>query len=87
MFHSTRALIYNKNYRKRSHHCLIVALRALYVETKQLSFTFVEALQKAKTLREQADYYGEFSKTTAGELLKDAKEFLSKASEILKQTT
>jgi len=85
MFHSARALIYNKNYRERSHHCLIVALRALYVETKQLSFTFVEALQKAKTLREQADYYGEFSKITAEELLKDAKEFLGKASEILKQ--
>lgn len=84
MFHSARALIYDKNYRERNHYCLIVALRALYVETKQLSFSLVEALQKAKTLREQADYYVEFSKTTAYELLESAKEFLNKAGEILK---
>ena len=43
MFHSGRALIYAKNYRERSHYCLIVALKALYVETKQLSFSLIEA--------------------------------------------
>jgi len=32
MFHSARALLYIKNYRERSHHCLIVAIRALYVK-------------------------------------------------------
>lgn len=85
MFHSARALIYDKNYRERSHYCLMVAMRALYMETKQLSFSLVEALQKAKTLREQADYYGEFSKTTAYDLLESAKEFLNRAGEILKQ--
>ena len=61
-----------------------MALRALYVETRQLSFSLVEALQKAKTLREQADYYGEFSKTIAYNLIESAKKFLSEASEILK---
>jgi len=86
MFHSARALIYDKNYRERSHYCLIVALRTLCVETKQLNFSLVEAFQKAKTLREQADYYGEFSKTTAYNLLESAKEFLNKAHEILRQT-
>lgn len=83
MFHSARALIYDKNYRERSHYCLIVALRALYVETKQLSFSLIEALHKAKTLREQADYYGEFSKATAYSLLGSAKEFLNEAGKIL----
>ncbi len=87
MFHSARALVYNKNYRERSHYCLIVALKALYVQTKQLSFSLVEALQKGKTLREQGDYYGDFSKTTAYELLESTEEFLNKASEILKQRT
>lgn len=86
MFQSARALIYDKNYRERSHYCLIVALRTLYVETKQLNFSLIEALQKAKTLREQADYYSEFSKTTASDLLESAKEFLNKAGEILKQS-
>jgi len=41
MFHSARALVYDKNYRERSHYCLIVALKALYVQTKQLSFSLV----------------------------------------------
>jgi len=34
MFHSTRALLFAKNYREHSHYCLIVAMRALYVETR-----------------------------------------------------
>ena len=38
MFHSARALLYARNYRERSHHCLIVAIRSLYVEEKLLPF-------------------------------------------------
>lgn len=34
VFHSARALLYVRNYRERSHHCLIVAIRALYVSEK-----------------------------------------------------
>ena len=50
MFHSARALLYAKGYRERSHHCLIVALRSLYVEEKLLALKYVENLQKAKIL-------------------------------------
>jgi uncharacterized protein (UPF0332 family) len=57
MFHSARALLYIKNYRERSHHCLIVAIRTLYVEEKLLPLHLIEGLEKAKTLRESADYY------------------------------
>jgi uncharacterized protein (UPF0332 family) len=32
MFHAARALLYIKNYREKSHYCLIVAIKALYVE-------------------------------------------------------
>jgi uncharacterized protein (UPF0332 family) len=37
MFHSARALLYAQGYRERSHYCLIVAMRALYVEKGSLS--------------------------------------------------
>lgn len=77
MFHSARALLYAKNYREKSHYCLIVALRALYVDTKLLSNTLVESLQKAKALRENADYYDDWSKDAADGLLKAAEDFLS----------
>lgn len=84
IFHSARALLYTKNYRERSHYCLIIALRALYVDKKLLSASLVEGLQRAKTLRENADYYDEWSKDAAESLLKVAEEFLTEAKEIIK---
>jgi len=84
MFHSGRALIYAENYREKSHYCLIVAVRTLYVEKRKLDFKFIEALEKAKTLRENADYYGAFTKASAEDLIKKAGKFLEKTKEILK---
>lgn len=84
MFHLARALLYNKNYREKSHYCLIVALKALYVESKQLPLSLLEILQRAKELREDADYYNEWSEITAKEILTKAEEFLKKTNEIIK---
>ena len=84
MFHSARALLYSNNLRERSHFCLIEAIRVLYVNKGLLGHWLIEALQKAKRLREDADYYGEFSKENAQDLLDKAKEFLEKAQAILK---
>ena len=82
MFHSVRALLYAKNYSEKSHHCLIIALRHLYVETGKLPVYFVEALRKGKALREDADYYDDWSKTGSEEMLKLAEDFLRKTKEI-----
>jgi len=41
MFHSARSLLYAKGYREKSHHCLIIAMRALYAEKKLLSIYLV----------------------------------------------
>lgn len=83
MFHTARALLYAKNYREKSHFGLIIAIRHLYVETGELSVYFIEALQKGKDLREDADYYDDWSKIGAEEMLALAKEFLTKTKEIL----
>lgn len=83
MFHSARALLYNKNYQEKSHYCLIEAIRALYVEKGLVGYWLIEALQKAKSLREGADYYSEFSKVGAEDLIEKAREFLKKVKEIL----
>ena len=69
MFHTARALLYAKNYREKSHFGLIIAIRHLYVETGELSVYFIEALQKGKDLREDADYYDDWSKIGAEEML------------------
>jgi uncharacterized protein (UPF0332 family) len=85
MFHSARALLYQRGYRERSHYCLIIAIRALYVEKGLLSFRLVEAMQLAKTLRENADYYGDFSKESSTQILEDTGKFLEGAKKLTKE--
>ena len=82
MFHSARALLFAKNYREHSHHCLIVAMRALYVETRLLPGSLIEALGKGKRLREDADYYDRWSEEGAIFALKAAGNFLKKARKL-----
>tara|TARA_Y100000310_G_scaffold183336_1_gene183455 strand:+ start:4985 stop:5428 length:444 start_codon:yes stop_codon:yes gene_type:complete len=84
MFHSGRALLFNKNFQEKSHYCLIVALRSLYVDKGKLSFQLIEALQKAKTLREEADYYDRWSQEATEFLLDQAREFLQTVKNLLK---
>ncbi|MFA5086244.1 MAG: HEPN domain-containing protein [Candidatus Paceibacterota bacterium] len=83
MFHTGRALLYAKNYREKSHFCLIEAIRFLYIEKGILSFEFLEALRLGKSLRENADYYGDFSKKDAERLIKAAEKFIKEARIIL----
>ena len=85
MFHLARALLYNKNYREKSHHCLIIALNAIYVETNELSLLFLEGLKKGKNLRENADYYDEWSLAGANEMISLAEGFLGAVKKILKK--
>jgi uncharacterized protein (UPF0332 family) len=84
MFHSARALLYSKNYRERSHYCLIVALRIFYGEKGLLSGNLIEGFQKAKALRENADYYDQWSKAGAEALFDLADKFLNISIKLLK---
>lgn len=83
MFHASRALLYLKGYRERSHYCLNIAMRVLYVETKKIPVTLIEAFAKAKRLREDADYYDQWNNSTASELVKAASQYLDKARAII----
>jgi len=83
MFHSARALLYFKNLSEKSHYCLIEAIRTLYVEEKIIPVTLLEALQRAKNLREEADYYNRWSAAGCQKLLKAAETFLEKANQIM----
>lgn len=85
MFHSARALLYAKNLREHSHYCLIAAIKTLYVETKQIPVSFLEGLQEAKNLREEADYYNRWSQAGCEKLLKLAEEFLHKSESLIKK--
>ncbi len=62
-----------------------MAIRALYVEKKLLPLHLIEGLQKAKTLRESADYYDQWSKTGVETILKIAEEFLNHSTQLIKE--
>ena len=44
MFHAAKALVLKKGYREKSHFCLIIALRELYVNKNKLNGEMVEKL-------------------------------------------
>jgi len=85
MFHAARALLYAKGYREKSHYCLIEAIRDFYVSKNLLNFEFVEALKLGKSLRENADYYGDFSADGAEGMIESAADFLKSARKILRK--
>ena len=58
-------------------------MRHLYVDTGKLPVSLMEGLQRGKQLREDADYYDEWSEFGAEEMLNIAEEFLTKAQKIV----
>jgi len=61
MFHAARALLYSRGCRKKSHHCLSVAMRHLFVNKGGLDGTLIDDMDDARALREEADYRAGFS--------------------------
>lgn len=82
MFHSARSLLYAKDLREHSHYCLTKAIRELYVETKQMPVHLIEALEQAKNLREDADYYDRWTKDGCEKMLKQGREFIEFAKKV-----
>ena len=83
MFHTARALIYSRCYREKSHYCLAVALRALFVDEGLLEIQIARDFTNAMSLREAADYEAEFSEVGAKAVIVSAEKFLKKANAIL----
>ncbi len=83
MFHIARALLYSRGYREKSHYCLVVAMKALFVAEGLLDVTLVEAFGMAKVLRENADYDNQYSKESALSLVEKAKDFLAAGKSVL----
>jgi len=83
MFHAARALLYSRGYREKSHYCLIVSMRVLFVDAGLIDAGFVEAFHLAKVLRENADYENEFSVKSARVLVDKAGKFVERAQDVL----
>jgi len=61
IFHTARALLYNKRYREKSHIQLAFAIKALYVDEGLLVEEYYDNFIQALNLREMADYKRKFS--------------------------
>ena len=85
MFHIARALVVQRGYREKSHRCLAIALRELYVLPGRLDEAVLAELEDARALREEADYRGSFSETAARQSIIAAQRFLGYADQLTTQ--
>jgi len=83
MFHASKALILKRGYREKSHFCLVIALRELYVKENKLNAELVENLELCMNLRHEADYGLTYHQESAETSIKYAEEFLVKAFNLI----
>jgi len=83
MFHAARALIHSRGYREKSHYCLAVALKALFVDEGKMDAQLGRDFLNAMNLREAADYEAEFSQSGSEVVISSAEKFIEKAAAIL----
>ena len=83
MFHAARDLIYSRGYREKSHYCLAVAVKTLFVDEGLMKAQSVRDFLNAMNLRESADYEAEFSQSGAKAVIASAERFIEKAATIL----
>ncbi len=84
MFHAAKALVLKKGYREKSHYCLLIALRELYVKPRELDTEFTDNFEMCMDIRHEADYALTFDEESSRTAVKNAKTFLKKAIAILK---
>jgi uncharacterized protein (UPF0332 family) len=81
IFHAAKALLYNKDFRERSHRGLLSALKLLY--PSKIVGSIIEDFSEAMRLREQADYGLVYSEDSARVSVEDAESFLEETTKIL----
>jgi len=84
MFHSARALVFGKGYREKSHFCLSVALRELFVKPGVLDSRHADSFEDAMLARQDADYGGDYTRGSAENAVSEAKLFLETAKKLAK---
>ena len=82
MFHAGRALVLDKGYAEKSHYCLLVAFRELFGDSDE-GRELASALERARQLRENADYHSEFSEDGARAVSSVALRFVAFAEKAL----
>jgi len=82
MFHSARALLFERGYREKSHYALLVAIRELYAD--DIEHSLIHEFEHGMYLRQEADYGLKFSESGALDVVETAEKLLRRAKLILK---
>ena len=77
MFHTAKALVLSKGYREKSHACLSVAIKALFIDSGTLEKRHLDRFMDCMGLREDADYGLVYSESSAKSAVEWSKEFLT----------
>jgi len=85
IFHASRALLYKKKYREKSHIQLAFAIKTLYVDEGLLPEEYYDNFIQASSLRQMADYKRKFSKQGAERNIQAAEEAIKLAENIIKK--
>ncbi len=86
MFHTAKALVLSKGYREKSHQCLSVALKALFVDSSLLKKNHFDHFRDCMNLRQDADYGLIYSETSAVGAVNWAEDFLEAGGAILSKS-
>ena len=76
MFHAARAAVLARGYAEKSHYCLLVAFREFYADTEE-GRELALGIERARVLRENADYHETFSQEAAEAALVVATRFVA----------
>ncbi len=84
MFHTAKALVLSRGYREKSHICLSIALKALFMDSGVLESRHLTRFRDCMGLREDADYGLIYSESSAKAALGWAREFLEDAKSAIR---
>lgn len=84
IFHTSRALLYNKKYREKSHIQLAFAIKAFYIDKGLLPQEYYDNFIQALDLREIADYKSNFSQAGAERNIQAAEEAIKLVEKLFK---
>lgn len=85
MFHTAKALVLSKGYREKSHQCLSIALKALFIDSGALERKHYERFRDSMNLRHDADYGLIYSESSAKAVIGWAREFLEDAQAVMRR--
>ncbi|MFH1259451.1 MAG: HEPN domain-containing protein [Elusimicrobiota bacterium] len=86
MFHATRALLYFKKYREKSHIQLALAIKSLYIDEGLLPDEYYDDYIQALSLREMADYKSKFSEQGAQRTIQSAEKSIEMVEKIIRNS-